>query len=60
MESKSVPSNFDIAGRCAKHWEKDYLRYGERGIDLRKYQLNTKEEKMKKILTFLIVVSLIT
>jgi len=31
MESKSVPSNFDIARRYGKHREKDYLGYGERG-----------------------------
>ena len=32
MESKSFPSNFDIAGRYAKHREQYDLRYGERGI----------------------------
>mgnify|MGYP003590014023 CR=1 FL=1 len=31
MESKSFPSNFDIAGRYAKHREQYDLRYGERG-----------------------------
>ncbi len=31
MESKSFPSNFDIAGRYAKHREEYYLCYGERG-----------------------------
>ena len=31
MESRSFPSNFDIAGRYAKHPEQDYLRYGEPG-----------------------------
>ena len=32
MESKSFPSNFDIAGRYAKHREQYDLRYGERGL----------------------------
>jgi len=36
MESKSLPSNFDIAGRYAKHREQDYLRYGERGMKVAK------------------------
>ena len=31
MESKSFPSNFDIAGRYAKHREQYDLRYGEQG-----------------------------
>jgi hypothetical protein len=31
MESRSFPSNFDIAGRYAKHREQHYLRYGEQG-----------------------------
>lgn len=31
MESKSFPSNFDIAGRFAKHRKQHYLRYGEQG-----------------------------
>jgi hypothetical protein len=34
MESRSFPSNFDIAGRYAKHREQDYLRYDE-GLPLR-------------------------
>jgi uncharacterized beta-barrel protein YwiB (DUF1934 family) len=34
MESRSFPSNFDIAGRYAKHREQHYLRYGEQGNDL--------------------------
>jgi hypothetical protein len=31
MESKSFPSNFDIAGRYAKHWVSDFARYEEQG-----------------------------
>ena len=34
MESKSFPSNFDIARRYAKHRKQHYLRYGEqRDVD---------------------------
>ena len=32
MESKSFPSNFDIAGRYAKHRKLHYLRFSEQGL----------------------------
>jgi len=36
IKSRSFYSNFDIAGRNAKHREQDYLHYGERDTFLKK------------------------
>ena len=40
MESKSFPSNFDIARRYAKHRKQHYLRYGEQ----RYYEIRVLED----------------
>ena len=43
MESKSFPSNFDIARRYAKHRKQHYLRYGEQRVDLEVKNIQTIE-----------------
>jgi len=51
MESKSFPSNFDIAGRYAKHRKMDYLRYSELGEyfkDLSFYELDSIRQKISE------------
>ena len=52
MESKSFPSNSDIAGRYAKHRKQHYLRYGERG----NYSCqNRMKMKQQFIITILLI-----
>jgi len=44
MESKSFPSNFDIAGGYAKHRKLHYLRFSEQG----KFRIKKQPGLIKK------------
>ena len=46
MESKSFPSNFDIARRYAKHRKQHYLRYGEQRLPNTKTGMLGSDEKI--------------